>query len=129
MFLFMILTPEDVSKVRLGPLTKSSEMWLKHINDFFGATFKVKQERKVVELDADGKAMVAAGEVTVEGEDAPLARTPAAGAGGSSAKRHRGGSGSSRAKDVHGDGESIEFETVVVSCMGLGYRNLAKKVT
>lgn len=41
MFLFMALTPEDVSKVRVGKLSESAVNWLRHIKDFFGVTFRL----------------------------------------------------------------------------------------
>lgn len=44
MFLFMALTPEDVSKVRVGKLSESAIMWLRHIKDFFGVQFMLVPE-------------------------------------------------------------------------------------
>lgn len=40
-FLLMALTPEDVSKVRVGRLTEYSIQYLRHIYEFFGVTFKI----------------------------------------------------------------------------------------
>ena len=77
-FLFMVLCPEDVSRVLVGDgIADYSVEMLRHIRDFFGVTFKVKRE---------------------------LAK----------------GSGSS-------DG-GVEKSRVVCSCMGVGYKNMSKKV-
>jgi RNA 3'-terminal phosphate cyclase-like protein len=39
----MALTPEDVSRVKLGPLTPHTIETLRLIRDFFGVTFKLTQ--------------------------------------------------------------------------------------
>lgn len=66
-FMLMVLSPEDVSKVRVGSLTDAGMDCLRHIRDVFGVTFKIKPD--------------------------PATRT------------------------------------VLLSCMGVGYTNFAKKVT
>lgn len=77
---FMVLTPEDVSRVRLsGHLTNRTVATLRLLRDFFGTTFRLRQEDKT----------------TV------------------SATSQGGGS----------------VNSVVASCLGVGYRNYAKKVT
>jgi len=42
--LMMVLSPEDVSKVRFGPLTAFSIQYLRDLREFFGITFKIKQD-------------------------------------------------------------------------------------
>ena len=65
--LLMALGPEDVSRLRTGPLTAYTIQTLRHVRDFFGVTFKIVAD--------------------------------------------------------------AETCTVMLSCLGTGYRNLAKKVT
>jgi RNA 3'-terminal phosphate cyclase-like protein len=40
-FLLMVLTPEDVSRVLVGPLTAPAVQMLRLLRDFFGVTFKI----------------------------------------------------------------------------------------
>ncbi|KAG1456134.1 hypothetical protein G6F56_006903 [Rhizopus delemar] len=42
--LFMILAPEDVSKIRTGTLSAFSTQYLEDIKSFFGVSFKIKQD-------------------------------------------------------------------------------------
>ncbi|EGG15129.1 RNA 3'-terminal phosphate cyclase family protein [Cavenderia fasciculata] len=42
--LFMILCPEDVSKVRLGRLTPYTIEYIRHLKEFFGVTFKIEAD-------------------------------------------------------------------------------------
>ncbi|CAG8539782.1 14822_t:CDS:2 [Cetraspora pellucida] len=44
MLLLMVLSPEDVSKIRLGQLTAFTIQYLRDIRDFFDVTFKIKQD-------------------------------------------------------------------------------------
>ena len=41
MFTMMVLSPEDVTKIRTGPLTRYSIKSLRHLKAFFGVTFKL----------------------------------------------------------------------------------------
>lgn len=41
----MALTPEDVSRVKLGPLTQHTIETLRLLKDFFGVVFKITQHR------------------------------------------------------------------------------------
>ena len=45
LLLLMALTPEDVSKVRLGPLTPQAVNTLRLLREVFGLTFKIQEER------------------------------------------------------------------------------------
>ena len=67
MLLFMTLSPEDVSKIRVGKLTPYSIQYLGHLKEFFGVTFKIRADRS--------------------------------------------------------------SQSVLLSCLGLGYKNVSKKVT
>ena len=42
--LFCALGPEELSKVRLGPLTPHAVRTLRHLKAFFGVTFNVRPE-------------------------------------------------------------------------------------
>lgn len=42
--LFMVLGPEDVSKVRVGKLSSYSVQFLRDIRDFFGTVFKIRSD-------------------------------------------------------------------------------------
>ncbi|RUP43445.1 RNA 3'-terminal phosphate cyclase/enolpyruvate transferase [Jimgerdemannia flammicorona] len=42
--LFMVLGPEDVSKVRVGKLTPFTIQYLRDLKDFFGVAFKIKPD-------------------------------------------------------------------------------------
>jgi RNA 3'-terminal phosphate cyclase-like protein len=44
MLLLMALCPEDVSRVRTGPLTSHTERLLRLIRDYLGVTFQIKQD-------------------------------------------------------------------------------------
>eukprot|EP00744_Colponema_vietnamica_P016882 GILI01023708.1.p1 GENE.GILI01023708.1~~GILI01023708.1.p1 ORF type:complete len:359 (+),score=75.32 GILI01023708.1:47-1123(+) len=41
---FMVLSPEDVSKIRLGKLSPYCIQYLRHIRDFFGVVFKIRPD-------------------------------------------------------------------------------------
>lgn len=45
MIQLMVMTPEDVSKIRLGPLTTNAIKLLRIIRDAFGITFKVREDK------------------------------------------------------------------------------------
>ncbi|KAF2356419.1 RNA 3'-terminal phosphate cyclase type 2 [Trinorchestia longiramus] len=51
--LFMALTPRDVSKIMLGPLTTQSMYMLRHIRDFLKVKFKIEPETREDEDDSD----------------------------------------------------------------------------
>jgi len=42
--LFMVLGPEDVSKIRIGKLTQFTINFLQLIDDFFGVRFKIEND-------------------------------------------------------------------------------------
>ncbi|XP_018012704.1 RNA 3'-terminal phosphate cyclase-like protein [Hyalella azteca] len=51
--LFMALTPRDVSKILIGPLTTQSMYMLRHIRDFLKVKFKMEPEPRDDELSDD----------------------------------------------------------------------------
>ncbi|KAG0710751.1 RNA 3'-terminal phosphate cyclase-like protein [Chionoecetes opilio] len=53
LLLFMALTPTDVSKALLGPLTPYTMHFLRHLKDFFHVTFKI-DEHKEERIAEDG---------------------------------------------------------------------------
>ncbi|KAL0484776.1 RNA 3'-terminal phosphate cyclase [Acrasis kona] len=55
-FLMMALSPEDVSKVRIGKLSEYAISYLRHIRDFFGVVFKItpEQETNTIVLSCKG---------------------------------------------------------------------------
>ncbi|KAJ9585822.1 hypothetical protein L9F63_020524 [Diploptera punctata] len=47
--LFMAMSPKDVSKCLLGPLSPYTIQFLRHLRDFFGHTFKLESHKKTEE--------------------------------------------------------------------------------
>ena len=85
--MLMCLTPEDVSRIRLGPLSRYSIVALRLFKEAFGTEFKLR-----VEQDA-----------SAAGDD-----------------------------DTDSDEESGKYRgerTVLCSCLGIGYRNMARAST
>mmetsp|Transcript_609 Transcript_609/g.959 ORF Transcript_609/g.959 Transcript_609/m.959 type:complete len:446 (+) Transcript_609:119-1456(+) len=87
--LMMCLTPEDVSRIRLGPLSPYAVVGLRLYKEAFGVEFKLR----VVQEGRSGSEE--------DGEDAF----------GDDGRRSRG------------------QKTVVCSCLGIGYRNMARAST
>jgi len=56
MLMFMVLGPEDVSKIRIGKLSPYTIALLRHIKEFFGVTFQITPdpETKTIELTCFG---------------------------------------------------------------------------
>jgi len=54
--LYMCLCPEDVSKIRLGPLSDYTIQFVRHLQDFFGVVFKIvpDSETKTVSFSCVG---------------------------------------------------------------------------
>jgi hypothetical protein len=116
-FSLMALSPEDVSRVRAGALAPAGIETLRLLRTFFGITFKLKPEAQ---------------------KDAPTQQavldTKPSKAGDGDKKRGRSDEPEAvivpralmSAKDSAG-GHSAN--TVLVSCLGTGFKNYAKKVT
>eukprot|EP01135_Chromosphaera_perkinsii_P001440 Nk52_evm8s169 gene=Nk52_evmTU8s169 len=138
--LWMVLCPEDVSRVRMGTkLTDYSVQMLRHIRDFFGVTFKVKVIRNPMKKDLERKRKKQA-----EEEAAAAARKLK----NEQKKKNKKGKGANKkmkmdpededelakqnekqTKEEEEEEEEEEDEEVVVcSCVGIGYKNMSKKV-
>eukprot|EP00804_Cyclotella_cryptica_P022589 CCRYP_009471-RA/>CCRYP_009471-RA protein AED:0.34 eAED:0.34 QI:0/0/0/1/1/1/2/0/419 len=81
--LMMCLTPEDVSRIRLGPLSSYSVVSLRLFKEAFGVEFKLRVD-----------------EETKSGDDSD-----------------------------EDDEDSMRSRTVLCSCLGVGYRNMARAST
>ncbi len=117
--LLMALGPEDVSRVRLGQLSPAAVAALRLLKAFFGVTFKLT----------------------------PQARAGGGGGGGGEAQARGGakrarGAGSDGAGEEGGEGAAApqppvqviaagghSNNTVLVSCLGIGFKSIAKRVT
>ena len=88
--MMMCLTPEDVSRIRLGPLSQFAVVSLRLYKEAFGVEFKLRvaEDEQIDEGDGDG----------VDFDD-------------NSRRRVRG------------------QKTVICSCLGIGYRNMARAST
>lgn len=133
-FTLMLMCPEDVSRVRVGRVGLAGTATLRLIRDVWGVTFMLKAEeqrdapkakrRKV----AGGEAADGGGEgVGAEGDvlDAGVRLGKAAG------KKRRGEIDAPvrAALTAEAGGGYSSKSTILVSCLGLGYKNFAKKVT
>jgi hypothetical protein len=133
----MALGPEDVSRLRIGQLGGAGVETLRLLKEFFGITFKLTPEaRDPVEIAKGAAAAAAAADAADgggdDGDDDAVAKEGGSGAG----KRKRGGGKATSAvpaiavpaptAEISG-GRSAR--SVLVSCLGIGYKNLAKKVT
>lgn len=142
-FTLMVLCPEDVSRVRIGQISPAGIATLRLIREFFGVVFKLSTD--VQESKPAPKPAKSAGSKRKDGEDAEGADADVA--AGSINKRKRREVRTAGGDDFDGnDGAAEEEEeaaqpvtsavvgghsgkTVLVSCMGTGYKNYAKKVT
>ncbi len=97
----MALCPQNVSRLRLGKLSPAAVATLRLLRDFMGCTFKLTPQ---------------AGAAGGEGAEA-------AARAGAGRKRERGAEGEGEGGGGGGAG------TLIASCLGVGYRNTAKKVT
>ena len=142
----MALGPEDISRLRIGQLGAAAVATLRLLREFFGVTFKLTPETRdpadiakgaaAAAAAADKAAAAAAGSDDGEGSgdvgtDGDEEGRPAAG------KRRREGRGAAAAVSapVPAARPSAELtggrsaRSVVVSVLGIGYKNLAKRVT
>ena len=140
-FTLMLLSPRDVSRVRIGKLSPSGLATLRLIKEFFGVVFHLAAETKEIVPDASDDT-TARGSSRIDNDEEGGGNIEVL---GETKKRKRGapaiqgavkkGSSSTAAgaagvnlltKEVTG---GYSGKTVMVSCMGMGYKNLAKKVT
>jgi RNA 3'-terminal phosphate cyclase-like protein len=110
-FTLMALCPEDVSRVRVGQIGPNGVETLRLLRDFFSVTFKLKPEAQAA---VPSQALPAAGEK--RDRDEP-------GAAGGAGLVPRALMTSKQSAGGHSG------NTVLVSCLGTGFRNVSKKVT
>ena len=155
----MALTPSDASRVRIGQLGPAGVATLRLLKEVFGTTFKLKAESAdpkalaaAAKADLDEKQRAAKERLAAKKAAKEAARGTKRGAedddeiGGSINKRKKrerdeAAAGDEDEGDVDGDEEitpqppSAEVTTgrsarsILVSCLGLGMKNLYKKVT
>lgn len=122
-FTLMALCPSDVSRVRAGALSPPGIETLRLLRTFFGITFKLKPEAQK------------AAPVQVAGEGEPEGRRiKDSGAPAPAEKRGRSDAPAPlvvpralmSAKDSAGGHSG---NTILLSCLGVGFKNHAKKVT
>jgi len=97
----MALCPQNVSRLRIGRISPASIATLRLLRDFLGCTFKLSP--------GDGSSAASAGSSSE---------------GGASAGKKRAREGSEQGRKM-GGGDA----TVIASCLGVGYKNTAKRVT
>lgn len=138
-FSLMALSPPDVSRLRVGRLGPAGIATLRLIREFFGVVFHLQPEAREATGDGGGTASAPAdAEEPDELEDAD---------DGEKRKRRRKGApaiAGALKRGVAADGDTsvakqaalskgvaggTSGRTVLVSCQGVGFRNLAKKVT
>ena len=116
--MLMVLTPEDVSKVRFGgSLTPQSVETLRLLRDAFGVVFKLKadveslqqqqaQQRQFFEAKRR-KRILGERDGTKEGEE----------------------DGSGEQEPLFNEAVIDREPTILVSCLGIGYSNINRRVT
>jgi len=138
-FTLMLLSPRDVSRVRIGKLSPAGVATLRLIKEFFGVVFYLAAETKEVVADSTIKSSSSLKNKQVEEEEEDVevlgeARKRKRGAPSIQGSIKRGTNAistdpttvTSLSKEATGGHSG---KTVLVSCMGMGYRNLSKKVT
>jgi len=142
-FTLMLLSPRDVSRVRIGKLSPAGVATLRLIKEFFGVIFYLAAETKEVVGDTTTKSTSSSKEKHDDEEDDDEedslevlgeARKRKRGAPSIQGSVKRGTSAlstdpttmTSLTKEATGGHSG---KTVLVSCMGMGYKNLSKKVT
>jgi hypothetical protein len=127
-FTLMLLGPEDVSRVRVGSVSPSGIATLRLLRDVWGVSFKLTTEAQVAAPSAP-KAVPEAKrrKRTARDEDDDDEEEEELADAGESRKR---GDPAERAPLTAGAGGGYSAaSTVLVSCLGIGFSNMAKKVT
>ena len=109
----MALCPEDASKVRLGPLSDYTIETLRLLRETLGVVFKIRADA------ADRRRQAKA---------ALKKRQPADTATKASAAASASGDGDTDQNPTASAALDLS-RTVLLSCMGIGFRNMSKKVT
>ncbi len=127
--LLMALGPEDVSRVRLGQLSPAAVATLRLLKAFFGVTFKLATQARVTGGPAPPAAEGGGGGAAPPPRGAAKRAREGAG-GGEEGGGGGGGGGEPPAAPVQllaAGGHSNN--TVLVSCLGIGFKSIAKRVT
>jgi hypothetical protein len=119
--LLMALGPEDVSRVRLGQLSPAAVATLRLLKAFFGVTFKLTPYSQTGAPETGRKRGRAGGDGRGEGESK-------GGVEGGSEREGEGEGTAAQPLQVHAAGGHSN-NTVLVSCMGIGFKSIAKRVT
>jgi hypothetical protein len=140
-FTLMLLSPRDVSRVRIGKLSPSGVATLRLIKEFFGVVFHLAAETKDILPDSSsgtgrveeegeeggrGDELEVLGETKKRKRGAPAIQGAVKRGSSSTSSITAGAAGNILSKEVTG---GYSGKTVMVSCMGMGFKNLAKKVT
>jgi hypothetical protein len=163
-FSLMLLSPEDVSRVRIGQLGAAGMATLRLIREFFGVVFKLQpdvQDPGKAAPPPASKRRRRAGEEGEEGEDGARKGADEEDSDDGGASRKKKGTKESRKRGRGIDADALEDteeragggkgeedeaaaavqpltaaivgghsgRTVLVSCLGIGFKNFAKKVT
>lgn len=139
-FTLMLMCPEDVSRVRVGKVSPAGVATLRLIREIWGVTYKLKAEQQsaaqVPHVPAGKRRKGADGQAEgtqEQAEEEDQATDAALGKGGGKKRKNgmaMGGEGavgpllSAAARGGHS-----ASTTVLISCLGIGFKNFAKKVT
>ncbi len=152
--LLMALTPEDVSRIRTGPLSPHTIQCLRHYRDIFGVTFKVRADRAKADLAADlerqKQAESAAAEAAAAADskdDAEMDDAEDEGADGAEedepndkgtrrvSKKQRRLAEKAAKREAAAAKKNVDVSaaasqsayTIVLSCLGIGFKNINRK--
>ena len=136
-FAHMALTPEDVSRLRVGVIGPAGAAMLRLLRDVFGVTFRLKQEAGGAGAGAGAGADADAAAEAGSGETRKRWDAPAEGLEDVEEDRRRAPAAAVAAALAPPVAHAIDAvvapprsaASVLVSVLGLGYKNLAKKVT
>ena len=121
--MMMVVTPEDVSKVRFGELTDQAVRTLRLIREAFGVTFKIKEDPAEAAAASAMERKVGLG-----------AKRPASSEGeddeddDNDDDEEEGRARNGKKQEGQG-GNSMEIgRTFFLSCLGTGYVNMSRKI-
>jgi len=122
-FTLMLLTPPDVSRVRVGALTPAGVATLRLLERVWGVQFRLVRAAQTAPPPArGGEGEDGEGGDGGDGADGP----PDAAAG---RKRRRDAPPEPQPLAVEAGGGHSAATTILVTCQGIGFRNTARRVT
>jgi hypothetical protein len=135
----MVLTPEDVSKVRFGRLSVQAICTLRLLKEAFGVTFKITEERTAV-LSATAHDGRDAGDNTTDEEEDEDENETSASEDINEEGEEEESSGSDAGSAEEGNSAAVTAEegadkcpssrsTFLLTCLGIGYVNTNRKAT